>query len=544
MQSLSRSPSVVMIALFLVCTACDRSSPTSSEEGPPGLSLAAQEDVEALIGGSMAGWWRAVHGFGPALTLSVAADAQSSSWRNWGMLHAGQEPRQELSGVEERFREYVSDRPWIELYRTLVSVRDGMLALADGQQLGDAAATHRALAFGSFMQGLALGTLAQLFDQAWILDESVDPSSVELAAYPDVMAAALDKLDRAIELAEEEEFTIPAEWVGFQRTLDQEGFTRLARSWRARLRISVARTPADRAAVDWTAALEDARNGIEQDWGGAYDGSYEVNWAWQATKLIGSHPAWIRVDYRTIGPADASGSWEEWIGQSPQDRRPFPIDTDDTRITGGSPTDDGSYFGYEDHILFRPERGMDHFSFYTNIRWGDLWERQGVAFYVDFPVKELDFIEAEALFRLGDRAGATTIVNRWRANGNLPPFTNPAGRAPEGDRCVPRRPDGSCGDLWDALRYEKRIETLNHGPFTEYLDARGWGELVEGTFRNLLRPDVTLPELLMELYDAGSETEAAQLANTSTAEDLDRKRQAVGRFDRARNVNPGNVGAG
>lgn len=544
MSTISLRTGLATCAVLLLLAACEESNPTDPDHGSLGLSVAMQEDVEALIAGSMAGWWRAAHGFGPAPALSTAADAHSSSWRNWGMLHAGQEPRQDLSSLEPQFVEYVSDRPWTELYRSLVSARDGMLALSGGGELGSDSETLRAVAFARFVQGLSLGTLAQLFDEAWIVDETVDPADVELSPYPEVMAAALAKLDRAVELAGEGEFTIPAEWVGFHRTLDQDEFARLARSWRARLRVSAARTSAEGDAVDWTAVLTDAREGIRQDWAGEYDGDWENNWAWDALKIFGGHPAWGRMDYRTVGPADASGAWEEWIATTPSHRTPFRIDTDDSRVTGGSPTADGTYVGYDEEIVFRPGRGRDHFSYYTHRRWAHLWEVAGEGIYVDFPVKELAFLEAEALLRLGDRTGAMSILNDSRARGGLPPFTDPEQSAPGGDRCVPQRPDGTCGDLWDAFRYEKRLEIFHHGPFTEYLDARRWGTLVPGTFTSLPRPDVGLPELLAEFYAAAGAAEATRLSNASSAEDLDAKLQGVLHFDRARNANPGNAGAG
>jgi hypothetical protein len=44
---------------------------------------------------------------------------------------------------------------------------------------------------------------------------------------------------------------------------------------------------------------------------------------------------------------------------------------------------------------------------------------------------------------------------------------------------VPKRWDNSCGDLMDALMYEKRIET--YGTAIAFFDARGWGCLAEGT---------------------------------------------------------------
>ena len=38
-----------------------------------------------------------------------------------------------------------------------------------------------------------------------------------------------------------------------------------------------------------------------------------------------------------------------------------------------------------------------------------------------------------------------------------------------------------CGNLWDALKYEKRIETAYTHFAAWYLDNRGWGDLPDRT---------------------------------------------------------------
>ncbi|MGD2071106.1 MAG: hypothetical protein PVI57_20725 [Gemmatimonadota bacterium] len=536
----STTVAFLLAALLVGCDEAD--DPTAP---PAYLARAVQDDVEALIGGSMAGWWRAAHGEWPGPALSTAADAHTSSWRNWGMLDAGMEPRQPLR-LERDYRFNFTVQPWVELYRTLVAARDGLVAIDQGVQLGEGGAdTDRARAFGAFMQGLALGTLAELYDEAYILDETTDPAALTRAPYPEVASAALAKLDDAIGLAGQSSFVVPAEWVAFGADMDQDGLARLARSWKARIRASVPRSPGERTAVDWTAVAADASAGITVDWFGRYDGNWEENWAFSIDKLwTGSVPIWARMDYRTIGPADASGAWVEWINAPPAARRPFPIDTDDRRVTGGSPESSGIYMDFHAETAFRPQRGRDHFSMYADTRWRHLLDAEGVGDYVDFPVKELAFLRAEALYRTGDRAGAMAIVNQWRAHGGLPAFASPSQPAPGGARCVPRMPDGSCGDLWEAFKYEKRIELFHYGPYTEYLDDRGWGDLVAGTFTELPAPDIDLLTLLQEIYDEADAAAAAELANETSFEGLHRKREAVDRYDRTRAADPGQVGAG
>jgi hypothetical protein len=101
-------------------------------------------------------------------------------------------------------------------------------------------------------------------------------------------------------------------------------------------------------------------------------------------------------------------------------------------------------------------------------------------------VTEMDLIRAEALVRLGRAAEAVPLINKTRvANGQLPPVTIDG--PPDEPGCVPRKympglTQGQCGSLWDALRYEKRIEMAGVDPTVAYFDARGWQTLVENTF--------------------------------------------------------------
>jgi len=62
---------------------------------------------------------------------------------------------------------------------------------------------------------------------------------------------------------------------------------------------------------------------------------------------------------------------------------------------------------------------------------------------------------------------------------------------PGGNHCVPRVPDpaatagaykaSKCGNLWDALKWEYRMETMYAGYGMWYFAGRGWGDLPQGT---------------------------------------------------------------
>jgi len=61
---------------------------------------------------------------------------------------------------------------------------------------------------------------------------------------------------------------------------------------------------------------------------------------------------------------------------------------------------------------------------------------------------------------------------------------------PGGSGCVPRVPQPpdftttACGNIFEALKWEKRMETAFIGYGSWYFDDRGWGDLPEGTALN------------------------------------------------------------
>ena len=88
-------------------------------------------------------------------------------------------------------------------------------------------------------------------------------------------------------------------------------------------------------------------------------------------------------------------------------------------------------------------------------------------------------LKAEGLYRQGDRAGAAAIINETRTAAGLSP-TDGSG---SNTSCVPKLPDGSCGDLWEMLKWEKRMETVWTGVAggNWFFDGRGWGDLWKDT---------------------------------------------------------------
>jgi hypothetical protein len=465
-------------------------------------------EVEAHIAGSFLRWHRIHHLYqGPAMMLSSVAFQHTTA--NVCQAPYGDIPRRAIENSAGR--ECVeSVRAWRDLYAALVTVRDGLKVLEerpDFQAELGAAETQRLRAYGRFVQGLAHGSLALLFDRGAPVDESIAPSGTadDLVDYGQLMAAALAYLDDAAALSAGASWpAIPAEWMSVEVAPVQ--LARLARSYKARLRANVARTPAERAAVNWAAVRADAEAGITDDWvmDMADDGwrSLSLYYMTLTTQVL-THAS-PQASYFILGMADQGGGYRRWLEQPEWIRTPVPggdpilIVTPDTRFPRGATMEaqaaaPGSMFAIQSNPApgwVRPDRGSWRWSLYR-YHGGDDYGTQGGP-WPAITAAEMRLLVAESMLRTGDPAGAASLVNVSRTAHGLQP-TNAAGANVD---CVPRLPDGRCGDLMEMLKWEKRLETFMKGAFLSswYFDGRGWGDLYAGSF---LQVPVPCSELII-----------------------------------------------
>lgn len=403
---------------------------------------------------------------------------------------------------------------------------------------GDADRKIRMQAFAQFLRGLSLGYTALFYDSAAVVDSSLagdDPGV--LMGYREVMDSALSALDAAIALTNSAgSLDIPDTWIPTSYTLDQDGFIELIRSYKARFRANVARTPTERAAVDWAAVIADATNGITQDYDnitsttqGPFDG-----WA----DIYGGKGLWHQMPPFIIGMADNQGAnYEAWIALPLEQRGitgPFFMQTSDLRFpqgaTRGAQQADFGYTSCEGpadtckrYFVNRPgsedqAAGVTWGqSQYDHVRWrywdvsGDAGQaRNGARIYIS--KTEMDMLAAEGYIRPGAQqnlALARTLIDLTRTagvdgdgnaqggglasvttgltgGGCIPEVPVSAGHAGGGTVVcagdAPAHPNAP-GDrgLFEAMKYEKRIETAYTHFGAWFLDNRGWGDMPEGT---------------------------------------------------------------
>jgi hypothetical protein len=536
---------VAMLAAAFVAAACADLDVENLNSPDRERALATPGDVETLIAGSYYTWWYTeMHFRSTGQAASVIADEHSSSWGNACMRECSQEPRDWAYNNDPSYNyAYVNEYSWSRSYRSLSAIRDGLISIAgadgelgtaDDMQIGDGGAdNHRIITFGKFVQGLDLYRLALTYDQAIVLTEHTDfTQPLERVGYSEVADSAVAAFDEAIALAGQGTFSIPFSWVGTSQ-IDQDYLKELAYTYSARVLAYTPRTVAERAAVDWNEVLTRVDNGITENLVvDADDDLWYAYWVYYA-----QDPGWGRTHLRMLGPADQAGSWDAWEKETAGLRMPFMIDADDLRFPTYPPTaqdeavlqacwhqprsdicgGDGYFMKMEyrdPELPFRPERGTYHFSGYAAFpqrETTDDWQGP----YVIINMAELDMLKAEAYIRLSQPGNAYPLINTYRAYGGLAPVTStgavPYDDAPTNTRCTPRMidpfPSGTwqCGDLMEAMKYEKRMETYITSAGIPWYDDRGWGDLIEGSITMFPVPGNELLVLLEEIYTFGGD---------------------------------------
>lgn len=495
-------------------------------------ALGTPEAALGAVGEAFHLWFLGNYGYrGAGLALSNASFQHTEPWAHSGSEAYARIPRIAFINSAKNGDYTGMIVPWSSSYQALRSVVDGLRALEDPEvaagltteQLG------AARAFGKFVQGVALASVAVYFAEGFVVDEVTDPEvRQEPQPYGALMVQALAYLDECARLSAGASWTLPEGWM--KAALTGPELARAARSMKARYRAAAARTPAERAALDWNAIVADVDGGITGD----LILDMDDNEGWGNEVLgYGTYSGWSQLGFFIYGMADQSGNFQRWNAAGLRwewgqlntykdvylDGRPMLIVTPDLRFPRGSTLEaqrlaPGRYFrvnregGETGHTWARPDRGTWRWSWYKHTRGEEYWGEQ-VFRQPEIRISEMRLLKAEALYRMGNRGAAAAIVNETRVPAGLD-ATDAAGT---NISCVPRLPDGTCGDLFEMLKWEKRMENTFKGPMGNlwYFDGRGWGDLWRGTFLHLPVPctDATVLDLDCTTFGGAGEGAAA-----------------------------------
>lgn len=385
----------------------------------------------------------------------------------------------------------------------LVLALDGITKA--GNTTGTPAQDARDRGFAQFVNGISLGYAALMYDSAAVVNSSVPSDQIPgLSGYQDVMTGALALLDSALATAggpaAAAAYPLPTAWIN-GNPMTQPQFVAFIHSWKARLRAGVARTPAERAAVNWASVIADANAGITADisitMGGGWSCAYDCSQMYVAV-------GWHEMTLMILGMADTSGAYKTFIGQSlsVRDGSQLLIRTPDLRLPQGAtraaqntdtpyataPFTVGRYFN--NRLAADDFAGAGYgTSMYDHKRWLSIYKASGVGPMVQFPLAENTMLAAEGYIYAGNFAAAQALIDASRAKHGLPSIGAVASATQQiagGNACVPQVPQGpgftttACGSILEAMKWEKRMETAYASAYSWYQDSRGWGDLPAG----------------------------------------------------------------
>ncbi|MFN5583217.1 hypothetical protein [Gemmatimonas sp.] len=481
-------------------------------------ALGRPSDVENLLAG---GFNQVVQNTTGGSTESINSSLQVMSHENYtGLANFNMGPR---AGLPRTPILNFANNPgsasvsndWNGLSRLARSTTIALERLGTtGFTLGSAAQDLRARAYGRFVLGLALGNLALVYDSAAVVvpgGDAVPP----LVRYDSVMRASLKLIDDAFADASNATasgtggFPLPATWMNLSTgAVSADLFQRIIRSYRARFRAEVARTAAERQAVNWAQVIADAQAGITADLQIAMNPNTGWTQAWVAQHYVGTN--WHVMTPMIVGMADSTGaSFTAWLNQPLLSRTPFIIRTTDRRFPAGNDraaqqaSSNGGASGalLPTGVYFRNRTSANDgaaadgtwgFSWYDHARFQAFQNAARIGNFPHMVMPEMWGLIAEGAIRTGNFALAAEMINNTRVTrGGLPSvagITDLTTPVPGDNACVPRVPvfsGGSfttrCGNILEALKWEKRMEMayISYGAW--YFDMRGWGDLPEGT---------------------------------------------------------------
>lgn len=501
-------------ASLVALTACGDSLEVVNHNNPDvARAYATPAGVEGVVGGlgvQLNNTQRASESINTQ--AKIFAGEQFATVANFGMAARTIIPRNPISNDLGNDNSVGNVANWNIFSRTGRSAATAIAAIkayqAKGQTMGSSAQDARAMAFAYMILGNALGYLSLGYDSAAIVTPLTGSSEVpDLSHYTAVNTAALAMLDSAIAVANSAAaatgsngFPLPSTWMSGQANLTKDNFIRLVRSYKARIRAGVARTPTERAAVNWQSVISDATNGITSDFTVDIGGSTGWSAGFDVTQsyVVGG---WHSLPMFYLGMADVSGAYDAWLKDGLFTRKAFLVITPDQRWPQGAtrtaqgaeaPTvalPAGRYIRNRPAGEDVPVNGWGD-SFYDHRRYGVINRANSTGPYVEMSATEIDMLAAEGYIRTGNLAAAAALIDKTRIKNGLGSIGVPASATAAYSAaadCVPRVPQPpsftstACGNILEAMKYEKRMETAFTGYLVWYADGRGWGDLVTGT---------------------------------------------------------------
>jgi hypothetical protein len=274
-------------------------------------------------------------------------------------------------------------------------------------------------------------------------------------------------------------------------------FARLLRTYKAYFMANVARSPTERAAVNWGAVDTLALRGITEDF--SITTGTAVGWMAAGNQWY-LYQQWHQLNQFLGGMADSTGEYDSWLALSDANKAQFLIRTRDLRFPSGntralqqaaSPTTPTGRLYFRNRATADPDAAPwgSYYDWYRKLAW---YNAVRVGPFETFVKAQNDLLRAEALIRLNRIPEAAALIDLTRTTSGLQALagvvTSASQPVPGGAACVPHVPSltgttwsTSCGTIMEAMKWEYRMETMFVSYVSQWYSGRGWGDLPEGT---------------------------------------------------------------
>jgi len=480
-----------------------------------------------LLGGAFRTWVDARSGY-YTMPMTAMADNYTASWNNAALRFyssVGSDCPQRCGWTNSATAPEAAggggpiENQWYGYNTVLSSANDVLTAVADGlcfddDCTADNTETSRNTAIAKMLQGMALGGLALVYDQGFLVDETTDLSDIRNLAFntrQELRDAALTKFSEAWTEAGAKSWSTPSEWmgVGAGTSYTNAQIRQVIRTMQAELIAMWPRNAAENAQAAWGQVATFASQGVSA--------APAFNWEFyidtdsrecgiECVKTWGNSIGTMRVDTRVAALITTNHlhPWPEPNGN------PCPTVSADRRVGDGSwgPSDNfngyatkratataGTDYACSGVVVFPPARGQYHQSNLVHIRYERLAYRgenlptsDGTGQDPFYTRQMNDLLWAEGLIRSGgSTAQAAQLINNSRVTrGGLTALTGAEGTAA----------------LLAALQYEQEIEFMGQGP-TAFFNRRRIDGLQAATPRHMPVPAKELDVLLREIYSFG-----------------------------------------
>lgn len=457
----------------------------------------------SLLSGVCTSYWGALLGWGneaiwPMGTVSdqYAPGAGNFNLTTWSYYDGFEKPEIDNSNESATFPKAL----WYDFYgmintlkNVLAGIEGGAVYTESGQETN-----YKILANAYFLMGTVYTEMALFFDQAFILTETTDVSTItaeDLRPASEVQAKALWYLDECIKICNEKgNFTNLAGLFPNNTMATGNQLKQLANFMAARCLAYFPRTKAETEALDWNKVLGYAKDALQEDIIATLPNPDYGQW----TLIQNASPqgGWARVGMRILEmmcPNDPNAVWPiprdfEATSTLPEFTSPDKRLTTDFEYTPDHKSPAGvSFSGYQKYSPYSIVRFCD----YRFSDEGDMYL---------YTKTESDLIYAEALMNTNNAGAAADIINVTRVGrGELEAVS--ATTAPD--------------ELTRALYYERFIECDFPYPATAFFDRRRVPldefQLTTRSFRQLPVPFYELKTYGLESYTFGGEKDANPL---------------------------------